>query len=127
MAYATLEKLQKGWRALGTYEVDRAEEMLERASTWLDAQTHCKYRDVELSEFQKNLLSDITCSLVVRAWEENDPVTSEPEWAMSTNPYEQRFTPANRIGDFYLTRWEKKALGANGGIAFASFQWLDTQ
>lgn len=111
MSYATVEQLEAGWRILDDAEKPRAEVLLRMASTWLDAQTGYK-----TDKLDAELVSDITCNLVRRAIGEASPVNTEVEWAQVTTPYDQTFTPAKTLGDFYLTKWEKKALQLSGFV-----------
>lgn len=119
MAYASLTDLQNGWRELDDVELEQCAHMLESASTWLDAQTGYRFAGKRLDSRESTLLSDITCNIVRRAKKENNPVSTEFEWAQVTNPYEQVSTAANTIGDYYLTKWEMNALGIRGWIAAA--------
>lgn len=116
MSYATVNQLEAGWRILDDAEKPRAEVLLRMASTWLDAQTGMRFAGRELTEHEELLLQDIACNVVRRAIGEASPVNTEVEWAQVTTPYDQTFTPAKTLGDFYLTKWEKKALGVSGYV-----------
>lgn len=115
MAYATVEDLEASWRDLADWERTRMERTIEDACTWLDAQIDKAGHAP--ADYAESLLRLITCNLVRRAVGELDPTGSDAQWQTYTDQVEQASTAAVVRGDFYLTQWERNALGVRAGRA----------
>lgn len=124
MAYATVEDLEAQWRTLTDEEQARAEVLLDNAGVYLDALVKV---DPDSTE-QAQVLRTVSCSMVQRVMSAGMDTYGVSQASMSAGVYSQSMTFANPSGDFYLTGFEKMALGINGakiGTIRPVVRWLD--
>lgn len=110
MAYATVQDLEAQWRTLTEVEQDRAAVLLDSAAVYLDSLVVVDPED----EHQAQVLKNVSCSMVQRVMSSNVDTFGVSQTSMSAGVYSQSMTFANPSGDFYLTGFEKMALGING-------------
>lgn len=110
MAYATVQDLEAQWRTLTEDEQDRAAVLLDSAAVYLDSLVVVDPED----EHQAQVLKNVSCSMVQRVMSSNVDTFGVSQTSMSAGVYSQSMTFANPSGDFYLTGFEKMALGING-------------
>lgn len=107
-AYATVDKLQRGWRELNKRERDTAEELLQRASRMIDAQVDVQMLSAERYE----CLGDIVCDMVRRAMRDaTDAVGGYGSDFIEENAWES-MTP---VGDLWMSAENKRILGIGRG------------
>jgi hypothetical protein len=112
MAYATFEDIIKR-KYLETSEMERCDALLEDAAIIIDAY------NAEASLDAKRLVS---CNMVIRAIgnrDESIPIGAT-QGTMSALGYSQSWTSAGGSGELYLTKLEKKILGAGNNIGFSN-------
>ena len=112
MAYATFEDLIKR-KYLETSEMERCDALLEDAAIIIDAY------NAKASSDAKRLVS---CNMVIRAIgnrDESIPIGAT-QGTMSALGYSQSWTSAGGSGELYLTKLEKKILGAGNNIGFSN-------
>ena len=112
MAYATFEDIIKR-KYLETSEMERCDALREDAAIIIDAY------NAEASLDAKRLVS---CNMVIRAIgnrDESIPIGAT-QGTMSALGYSQSWTSAGGSGELYLTKLEKKILGAGNNIGFSN-------
>lgn len=112
MAYATFEDLIKR-KHLETSEMERCDALLEDTAIIIDAY------NAKASSDAKRLVS---CNMVIRAignCDESIPIGAT-QGTMSALGYSQSWTSAGGSGELYLTKLEKKILGAGNRIRFSN-------
>ncbi len=118
MAYATIEQLESSWRAFEDYERPHVVQALDDASVFIDGQMAACGRSA--ADVGDELLRTVCCALVRRAFGELDPTNADDRWSQLVEPGALNVTPAVKRSDFYLTQWERRALGVRvGRAAFA--------
>lgn len=66
-------------------------------------------------------LRRVTCSVVRRAMQAGmEALSGVASYTESTGPFSETYRPVNPNGDFYLTRAEKRSLGARSQVAFGA-------
>jgi len=109
-AYATVDDVAAGFRTLDDEEKSICEALLEEAAIIIDAYNN------EADEDIKKLVS---CRMVRRAISEfgsgSVPIGSS-QGSMSALGYSQSWTSAGTTGELYLSKLEKKLLGAGNLI-----------
>ena len=111
-AFATVDDLQKRWKALSDIEKPRAETLLLDASAIIS--TMCAQSGITIDktdELQALNLNSITCEMVKRAM--LSPLDQAPmsNYSQTAGSYSESGTFVNPTGDLYLTSNEKKRLG----------------
>lgn len=112
MAYATVEKLQLGFRTLTSDEKATAEALLDEAAVIIDA--HNYYANIEAKEL-------VSCRMVRRSMGDGEgalfPIGTT-QGSMSAGGYTQSFTMGNNgtSGELYISKLEKKMLGLGDRI-----------
>jgi len=110
MAYATVEDVANGWRALTASEEERAEYLLEDAATIIDAAYPAASDDA------KNYASK---AMVRRVLAVDDAVPYEST-TVTAGPYTRSYTLGGTNGGLYLTSQECRLLrGTAGAVGFA--------
>ena len=112
MTYATFEDIIKR-KHLETSEMQRCDALLEDAAIIIDAY------NAKASSDAKRLVS---CNMVIRAignCDESIPIGAT-QGTMSALGYSQSWTSAGGSGELYLTKLEKKILGAGNHIGFSN-------
>lgn len=124
-AYATVEQLAARWRPLTEDEVDTAEVLLEDASVQIRVEVpDLKARILAGDTDLLSAVIRVECSMVKRAMTAGDAgfgVTSAQE---TQGPFSRTYQYSNPMGDLYLTKAEKRLLGAAGQRAFTINQGL---
>lgn len=124
MAYATVQDLEAIWRTLTDEEEARAGVLLGAAGVYLDALVCVD----PANEKQADVLRQVSCSMVQRVMSSNVDTYGVSQTSMSAGVYSQSMTFANPSGDFYLTSFEKLALGVSGakiGAIRPKVRWDD--
>jgi hypothetical protein len=118
LSYASVDDLAARWRSLSDVEAEQAEILLEDAAVQLRAEIPTLRARIEAGD--TDLLSAairVECSMVKRALSSGDGigVTSTQE---TQGPFSRTFQYSNPMGDLYVTKAEKRLLGAGGQQAF---------
>lgn len=116
--FATHSDIEARWRPLTPAEQDRADTLLIDASALVRDLAKDIDQRVEDGEIDPNTPRAIVCAMVKRVMQgptEFDGVTQAQQTA---GPFQRGVTFANPSGDLYLTKLEKKRLGAGGQRAF---------
>lgn len=112
MAYATFEDIINR-KDLDTSEMERCDALLEDAAIIIDTY------NAKASSDAKRLVS---CNMVIRAigsCDESIPIGAT-QGTMSALGYSQSWTSTGGSGELYLTKLEKKILGAGNHIGFSN-------
>lgn len=120
MAYATLDDLQKRWRALNPSEIDQASTLLDDAAVYLQSEFARNGKEInEKDELLMSALRIVSCSLVRRIMKSDAP-EGVSQMGITAGPFNQQRTYVNPSGDMYLTAREYGILGISqkrSGIA----------
>lgn len=118
MSYATIEQLEASWRSFAGFERPHVEQALVDASVFIDGQLAASGRTAE--GIGAELLRTVCCAVVRRSFGELDPTNADDRWSQLVEPDALNAAPAVKHSDFYLTQWERRALGVRvGRAAFA--------
>lgn len=111
-AFADVSDLEARWRALTGDERARAEVLLDDAAAVIEAD------GVDVSRpgaARARLLAMVSCDMVRRAMLASPERPAATQGSVTVGPFSESFTYANPTGDLYLTRAERRRLGAGGG------------
>ena len=109
MAYATIDDLQRRWRALTPDEQEQATTFLDDAADVIDSYVTIDPNDVR----QVNRAGRISCEMVRRAMEGMQAGMYGATQASATmGPFNQQATFAGPSGELYLSKSEKDQLHA---------------
>lgn len=114
-AFATVEDLQLGWRALSEAELVVAEELLLRASAQLSAilANHCREVDPD-DDVQAMNLKTVACNMVRRSMNAGGSYDGASSVSQTVGSTVASVQWANPDGAFYLSRSDKESLGIAG-------------
>lgn len=115
MAYATIAELSACWRDFSPWEESVLGQTLEDASTFLDAQLAACGRSAD--QAGADLMRVVCCAVVRRSMGELDATDADDRWQELVGPTSVEVSPAVVHSDFYLTQWERRALGVRVGRA----------
>lgn len=119
-AFATVDQLQAGWRALSEGERETASELLLRATAQLSSVLSAKGIAVDAGdEVQALNLRTVCCNMVRRSMASYG---AEGVQSMQQNigTTSASVTWSNPDGAFYISRLDKQALGLLGSGAYRS-------
>lgn len=109
--FATVEDLERRWRSLDEYEVERAAAYLEDATLLISAEFRNARREIDdEDEIQAGSLRVVCCSVVKRAMMASTD-GDYTQMSMTAGSFNQQWTYANPHGDMYLTANERRILG----------------
>jgi phosphoglucomutase len=97
-------------RELSADEQARAETLIESASVYIEALART---DDEAA------LREVCVNLVVRAMGASEDTYGATSMTTAAGPYSETRTYSSPVGDFYLTRLDRRLLGMGGSIGFA--------
>lgn len=110
MAYATVEQVAEGFRALTASETSVCTALLDRAAIIIDVYNANASADAKMV---------VSCSMVTRAIAAGSASVpmGATQGTMTAGPYTQSWTMSNgSTGELYLSRLEKKLLGVSNSI-----------
>lgn len=121
MAYATVEQVAEGFRALTAEEKSVCTALLEEAAIIIDAYNADAPADVKMV---------VTCRIIRRAigaGEASVPIGAT-QGTMTAGPYSQSWTMSGgSTGELYLSRLDKTLLGVGNRIGYTNpFQGVST-
>lgn len=110
--FATLDDLEKRWRALSSTEQPRASVLLEDASSLI--------RDTcpTWSSAREDTLRRVCCAVVRRAMSTDDEDVGATSLMDMTGPFTTQRAYSSPAGDLFLTKAEKRSLGCGTQSAF---------
>lgn len=111
-AFADVSDLESRWRALTGSERARAEVLLRDAAAIIEAE------GVDASgpgAAAAEMLKIVSCDMVRRAMLASPDSPPAAQGSLTVGPFSESLTYANPTGDLYLTRAERRRLGAGGG------------
>lgn len=114
IGYATVEDLQAAWRTLDPQEYLRAEALVEYACEIVAAELAGAGVDPGGDSPSPTLKRHVVCSMVRRAML-NDEREGVSQSSMTATPYAQSWTYANPDGALYISKAERRLLGAVKG------------
>lgn len=120
VSYASVTDLEARWRPLTDTEKATAEVLLGDASALIR---------VEVPDLVGRLFADpptidedvlrlVACAMVKRAMLAGSTADGVSQQSQTAGPFSQQFTYANPMGNLYLTKAERKLLGAGAQSAF---------
>lgn len=112
--YATLDDLEAAWRPVEAGEYRRAEALLEYACEIVAAELSGSGRDPGGDDPSPTIKRHVVCSMVRRAML-NDEREGVSQSSMTVTPYAQSWTYANPDGALYISKAERRLLGAVKG------------
>jgi hypothetical protein len=117
-AFAVVTDLEARWRPLSPQEQTTATTLLEDASATIRAEVPDVDTRLTAGTLDAGIPLMVACAMVKRAMLAGDAagVTNQQE---SVGPFMRGLTFANPTGDLYLTKRERRMLGAQAGGAFA--------
>lgn len=120
-SFAEVTDLEARWRPLTIAEQARATVLLEDASAML--RVEMPTIDARLAATPPTLDLQIpkiiVCKMVKRAMQAGDEGAGVGSLQQTAGPFSQSTTFSNPMGDLYLTKAERKMLGAGGTAAFS--------
>lgn len=116
--FATPDDLEARWRPLSPAEKERATVLLGDASALI--RDLAKGIDQRIADEQIDPATpkSIACAVVKRAMHSPAGYDGVTQAQSTAGPFQQGVTFANPSGDLYLTKLEKRRLGAGGQRAF---------
>lgn len=112
MAYATTEDVAAGYRTLTTEEILKADALIAEAAVVIDAYAAGAEPDAK---------QVVTCNMVRRALAAGEGIPiGATQGTMSAGGYSQSWTASSGTGELYLSRLDKKLLGAGNRIGCVS-------
>lgn len=119
VSYATVADLESRWRPLSADEKQLAEVLLEDASTLIRAEVPGIVGRLleEPPAIDQELLRVVVCAIVKRAMLAGANGDGISQQSQTAGPFSQQVTYSNPMGNLYMTKSERKLLGA-GSSAF---------
>lgn len=117
--FANLDDLIVRWRYLGDDEVNQAVTLLDDASAILRTVVRDVDARLEASLLDPVIPKMIVCGMVKRAMLAGSAADGVSATQEQTGPFMQQVTYANPLGNLYLTKADKRALGVGGQRAFS--------
>lgn len=112
--FATVEDLEKRWKALDESEQERAEVLIEDASAYLFSVLQQSGIEVSGKDPQAQNLKTVCCAMVRRMMGVNEKLYGVTQFTQTAGSFSEMATAANPNGDMYLTSAEKNLLGITG-------------
>lgn len=112
--YATLADLEAAWRPIEARESKRAEALLDYACEIVAAELSGAGIDPAGADPTPALKRHVVCSMVRRAML-NDEREGVSQSSMTATPYAQSWTYSNPDGALYISKAERRLLGAVKG------------
>lgn len=124
-AFATVEDLEARWRPLSTAERNTAETLLGDAAVRIASEAPLS--DPLLpTEHELETRKIVSCNMVKRAMSVADDMLGVTSHSDGTGPFQSQRTFANPMGELYLTKADRKLLGAGGQEVFTVPMHLPT-
>lgn len=112
MAYATTYDVAAGYRILSTDEMSKSDRLIEEAAVVIDAWAQ------DASAEAKKV---VTCNMVRRALAAGEGIPiGATQGTISAGGYSQSWTAGSGTGELYLSKLDRKLLGAGNRIGVAS-------
>lgn len=122
MACATVDDLEKRWRALSCDEVTVAQNLLDDAETMISlllAKRGVDLADQMSDDIFARALVFVECNVVKRSMMAGSDTFGLTQHSMTAGSFNESMTFANPSGDIYLTKTEKKMLGLTGSMMWS--------
>lgn len=109
--FATVEDLERRWRALTPSETDRAEVLLKDASAFLMAEFEKCGRAIDLEDELLVTNLRVVCCAMVKRMLASSVDAEVTQMSQTAGPFTEQFTFANPTNDLYLRDQERRILG----------------
>lgn len=116
--FATVSDLEARWRPLTPEETTRAETLLGDASALIRDLAKTVDQRIVDEELDPATPRAIACAVVKRVMQSPADFDGVTQAQRTAGPFQQGVTFANPSGDLYLTKLERRRLGAGGQRAF---------
>lgn len=119
--FATINDLEKRWKALDESEKERAEVLIDDASAFLLSVLQQSGIEVTGEDPQGQNLKTVCCAMVRRMIGVDEKLYGVTQFTQTAGSFSEMATAANPNGDMYLTSAEKNLLGITGRRQKAAF------
>lgn len=117
--FATVAQLEKRWRPLTDAEKVRASVLLGDATQQVLIEATGIVERIEAGKLDPSVPERVVCDMARRAMLAGVDQPAFTNFQETAGPFSQSGTFANPTGDLYLTKTEKRLLGANRQRAFS--------